>query len=92
MPYKRNGDRPPWWPENEQWPPEDWRKARRMFLRKVGMLLAFLALVIFVIPWLVAGFIFGWHVPEETPEKGPPPQVIAGMIVILILIVVRLLR
>jgi signal transduction histidine kinase len=57
-----------------------------MFLRKVGMLLAFLALVIFVIPWLVAGFIFGWHIPEETPEKGPPPQVIAGMIVVLILI------
>jgi signal transduction histidine kinase len=77
---------PPWWPENEKWPPDDWKTARRMFLRKIGILLAFLALVIFVIPWLVLGFVFGFDAPEPGHRDGPPAQVI-GMIILVLVIV-----
>jgi two-component system OmpR family sensor kinase/two-component system sensor histidine kinase BaeS len=63
-----------------------------MFLRKVGMLLAFLALVIFVIPWLVLGFIFGFDIPEKETRGGPPGQVIGMAILALVVIGFWILR
>ena len=49
--WSRDGRRPPWWPQNEAFPPRDragWRRLRRRFLVRAGL---------FVI--LVLGFLFG---------------------------------
>ena len=56
----RSGQRPPWWPQNEPWPPESreaWRGASRRFVRRF---IAFAVLVVVVlatafaaITWLI---------------------------------------
>lgn len=49
--WSRDGRRPPWWPQNEPFPPQDhagWRRLRRRFLVRAGL---------FAI--LVLGFLFG---------------------------------
>jgi two-component system sensor histidine kinase BaeS len=54
------GGGPPWWPQNEPWPPRDaaaWRGVQRRFVRRmVGFAIAFvivLAIVITALAWLV---------------------------------------
>jgi signal transduction histidine kinase len=54
--------RPPWWPENEEWPPRGPRQWRRMgrhspFFRRLGCLFAFFNLLAFAFFFLIAGFI-----------------------------------
>jgi signal transduction histidine kinase len=53
--------RPPWWPETEEWPPQDaaaWNDLRRGFMRRAGCfaILAFVFVVLIVtgVAWLVA--------------------------------------
>jgi signal transduction histidine kinase len=57
--------RPPWWPENEDWPPagrqqkQFWQSHRARFFRRMGCLMALFFLLVFtglnLIFWLVAG-------------------------------------
>jgi len=54
--------RPPWWPENEEWPPTDRRSWRRMgrhnpFFRRLGCLFAIFNIFSFVIFGSVVGLI-----------------------------------
>ncbi|MBI5567790.1 MAG: HAMP domain-containing histidine kinase [Chloroflexi bacterium] len=41
--------RPPWWPENETWPPHrPWRAGREHLFRRIGVLLVVLALLVLI--------------------------------------------
>ena len=69
--------RPPWWPENEEWPPsrESWRRVgrRNPFFRRMGcffFVFAFLAFVGFlgILRWVLAPFI---GFPGGPPVDGP---------------------
>ncbi|HEX7195365.1 MAG TPA: HAMP domain-containing sensor histidine kinase [Candidatus Limnocylindria bacterium] len=62
-----SGSRPPWWPQEEAWPPErpeEWRRARRRFARRAAL---FAAGVVFLLVLLAAavvsalGALFGEH-------------------------------
>jgi signal transduction histidine kinase len=39
---------PPWWPEGEEWPPADWRMARRQFVPRMAALMLGLTLLMLV--------------------------------------------
>jgi signal transduction histidine kinase len=90
MPWNKDrmmrGGPPPWWPENEPWPPADWRTAQRMFLRRLGCFLVVLALIIFVLPVFVVGLFTGFDVPSHRPSGGPPPFI--GIIGVIVLVAV----
>ncbi len=61
----RHGPRPPWWPQNEEWPPKRWGYMRRNpFFRRLGCLFALFNLL--VISLLV--FIIGTLV--RAPDRG----------------------
>jgi signal transduction histidine kinase len=53
--------RPPWWPQNEQWPPQDaagWRELRRRFIFRAGCFIGFMAiafvLAVAAVVWLLS--------------------------------------
>lgn len=58
--------RPPWWPENEEWPPKRWRHMRgNPFFRRMGCLFVLFNLFAFVFFGIVIGVIIstldrGW--------------------------------
>lgn len=64
-PFSRRA-RPPWWPENEPWPPRHWNP-RRWFWRFAGLLL-FLFILVFGLGAAVA-----WVVSQTWPIGGPMP-------------------
>src|ERR1044071_5483082 len=56
------GHRPPWWPENEEWPPRDrhaWRDIgrRKPFFRRIGCVFLLFNLIGFVILFSISAFI-----------------------------------
>src|SRR5688500_7696117 len=56
------GFRPPWWPENEPFPPADpaaWRGMRRHFVRRVGLMLAVFLGLIFAASALAVAVLSG---------------------------------
>ena len=56
------GDRPPWWPEGEEWPPkgpEAWRGMRRRFLRKFVVGFAIFLAAIVGLGWFLGGVVSG---------------------------------
>jgi signal transduction histidine kinase len=84
----QSGRRPPWWPENEEWPPKDdaaWRNLRRGFMRRAGCFFAFMVLTLIVLVTIIIvalGIVIG-------PSGG---GVIGALVVLVIFaIVVRLL-
>jgi signal transduction histidine kinase len=58
--HRLRGHRPPWWPENEEWPPHGrWgRRPPSTFFRRLGCLFLFLNLFLIVIFGLFAGLVF----------------------------------
>jgi two-component system sensor histidine kinase BaeS len=52
----RPGRRPPWWPEDEPFPP-DWRGGGRRFPRRVGLVVALVLGFFFV----ASGFVWRWY-------------------------------
>src|SRR5690349_6368397 len=57
-----SGQRPPWWPENEEWPPRDRRAWRRMgsrnpFFRRIGCAFLIFNLIGFVLLFSISAFI-----------------------------------
>src|SRR5215211_5647608 len=70
--HAMRGQRPPWWPENEEWPPRRWGTMRgQPFFRRMGcifLIFTFLAITGFlaVLRFLLAPFI--------ESQGGPPPS------------------
>ncbi|HET6744880.1 MAG TPA: HAMP domain-containing sensor histidine kinase [Candidatus Limnocylindria bacterium] len=78
------GERPPWWPEGEAWPPQDregWRHMRRRFMGRVLgfalVALTVLALLATLLVWAI-GTLLGTGAPT----------VIAGIVVFLAVVFV----
>lgn len=72
--YKR-GQRPPWWPENEEWPPKRWGHMRgKPFFRRLGCFFftfAFLAFMglLGILRFILAPFISSpGHPPFDRPD------------------------
>src|SRR5215213_6818896 len=81
--------RPPWWPENEEWPPKRWRYARNQpFFRRMGclfMLLMFLAFTGFlaVLRFVLAPFIEIHGAPPLSSADFIFPFGLAGFVILL---------
>lgn len=54
----RDSGAPPWWPEDEEWPPADWRTARRRFVPRMAALMLGLLLVAFVFCIVIGGLFW----------------------------------
>ncbi|HYR93497.1 MAG TPA: HAMP domain-containing sensor histidine kinase [Methylomirabilota bacterium] len=52
--WSRSGQRPPWWPENEPYPPADWRPLRVRFMRRMA---AFALVAFLLFAFAVAAFL-----------------------------------
>src|ERR1043165_1533599 len=71
------GRRPPWWPQDEPFPPTgaNWSTMRRRFVRRIG--LVFLGVLVFVLAvgW-IGGAVFGnWGAHRPEGARGPFPGV-----------------
>jgi two-component system sensor histidine kinase BaeS len=56
------GGKPPWWPEDEEWPPrgpEAWRGMRRRFLRKFVIGFGIFLAAIVGLSWFLGAVVFG---------------------------------
>ena len=86
-PHERgSGFRPPWWPEDEQFPPEDregWRAMRGRFLRRIALGIALFFAFVFVVGWLGAAFGGGWFQRGED-HRGFFPWFLFFPVVLLI--------
>jgi len=70
-------ERPPWWPENEPWPPDgQWRMHRNPFFRRLGCffgLMVFFSLtVFFTVLMLVADALGLVQIPDPLPAWAAP--------------------
>ncbi len=94
--------RPPWWPDNEPWPPANrddaraWHRARRgLFFRLAVPVIFFLILFtggITLMLWLV-GVALGLVVPASHGNDGGPPVFVASLLVLLgLAVLVRTFR
>ena len=54
---------PPWWPDGEEWPPADWRMARRRFVPRMAALM--LGLIFRLGVCVMIGVLF-WAVATES--------------------------
>jgi len=52
--WSRSGQRPRWWPENEPYPPADWRPLRVRFMRRMA---AFALVAFLLFAFVVAAFV-----------------------------------
>jgi signal transduction histidine kinase len=75
--------RPPWWPDNEQWPPSNWRERRRHGRRPFGCL--------FIIPvLLVAGLLTSavWALAALVGLVTAPSIVVVGGLIVTVIFLV----
>jgi two-component system sensor histidine kinase BaeS len=78
-----SGERPPWWPAEEAWPPEGefpWRKVRRRFLGRVAVVVALFFFFTVVIPTSLV-----WLLLSAAGLQSPGSLLLAGAILALIL-------
>ncbi|HJS20910.1 MAG TPA: HAMP domain-containing sensor histidine kinase [Anaerolineales bacterium] len=62
--------RPPWWPENEEWPPKRWGHMRgKPFFRRMGCLFFAFSLFFALIFALVTGFVLNALYQGVTPQN-----------------------
>ena len=89
------GGPPPWWPEDESWPPEGGWRLRRRFVRRIALLL--IAFVLLLIALSSVWSIYGPHPGFVRPGRGwphSPAALLPLMIVVIIgaIVVGRVLR
>jgi two-component system, OmpR family, sensor histidine kinase BaeS len=84
----RSGARPPWWPEGERFPPGDWSRVRRHFLRRVVLAAALFFLFVFVAGALLYHLAAGGG-PPGRPGVVPFGFVVAAIVLILLVRSVR---
>lgn len=80
------GFRPPWWPEDEPFPPRDregWRAMRGRFFRRIAIGIALFFAFVFVVGWLGAAFGGGWFQRGED-HRGFFPWFLFVPVVLLI--------
>lgn len=62
--------RPPWWPENEAWPPERWRHMRgRPFFRRMGCLFVLFILFFLLVFAVLTALIYNLLYQGVTPRN-----------------------
>lgn len=76
------GARPPWWPDDEPFPPHDWRRRRHRVMRGFAVF----AIVAFVTFALAVAFVVALLVQAITAISGaPPPGVAIAVAALLVL-------
>ena len=82
-------ERPPWWPENEPFPPTDWRRSQARYARRMGcaffFAFVFFALVVALFATLI-GQIF------SASERGIPSILIGVLGLIVLFTVLNTIR
>jgi signal transduction histidine kinase len=97
MPDRRRGPprRPPWWPEDEPFPPRGgwgWGGPPRRFPRRLGLLFALFVLLMFALSGLVFRLLAGGGGWGWGPDRrgGPPflpfPLLVAGVLLVAFLV------
>jgi signal transduction histidine kinase len=83
--------RPPWWPENEPFPPRGgwgWGGPPRRFPRRLGVLFAFVVLLVFLLNGLLFRWLDGGYQPGR--RYGPPflpfPLLALGVLLVAFLV------
>ena len=83
------GERPPWWPDNEPFPPREWPRMRHRFVRRMGCF-AFMALVVFVA--LVAMVATFFHQAFLAPQPFVPRPIGILLFFLFIFVIANILR
>ena len=84
--------RPPWWPQNEEWPPKRWGAMRgQPFFRRMGcifLIIAFLAITGFlaVLRFLLAPFVESHGGPPLSNADFIFPFGVAGFVILLVIL------
>lgn len=80
--------RPPWWPENEEWPPKRWgRRPHNPFFRRMGCLFITFNLFVFLIFALIAGVVYSVLSRGLTPNSPIFDYILAiGAVIISVVI------
>jgi signal transduction histidine kinase len=74
--------RPPWWPENEEWPPKRWKYMRgRPFFRRMGCFFILLNIVGFLVFAVITGLVYGVLSRGLTPETPAFDLVLAAGVI-----------
>lgn len=60
---------PPWWPEDEDWPPADWRMARRRLVPRMAALM--LGLMLLMLAICVVGGALYWNFAPRRRQRRP---------------------
>ena len=82
-------ERPPWWPENEPFPPTQWPRMRHRFVRRMGCF-AFMALIVFgALVAMVATF---FHQAFLAPEPFVPRPLGILLFFLFIFVIANILR
>ena len=92
-PHFRPRRRPPWWPDDEPWPPHGppWRRNRRVFLWKIIGLFVILAILAAGVGAFTSWLTFVGSTRPDT-WHGPPPFLFCGGFVIALVGLVLLAR
>jgi signal transduction histidine kinase len=87
-----SGFRPPWWPEDEPFPPrgpEAWRGMRDRFVRRIALFFALFLGLMFFVGFLASRFFTdGFH----ERDRGPFPFLGVVAVLVVVVLVVRWLR
>lgn len=87
-PWVRNGQKPPWWPQDEPWPPErpPWEVARRRTLLRIVLIATGVLVALMLLGWILGNLVFGgsWHTSSEPNDGGPPYPVRILFILLLV--------
>jgi signal transduction histidine kinase len=81
MSVPRSTGAPPWWPEGEEWPPADWRMARRRFVPRMAGLM--LGLIFLTLAFCVTAGVVFWAVGPNHNRRRPRIFFPAGALFIL---------
>ena len=80
--------RPPWWPENEDWPPKRWGYMRgKPFFRRMGCLFLLFNLFGFLIFAVILGFIYNALYRGVTPNSAIFDFILTGGAIFIGLVV-----